>query len=185
MVQEPAEVRSAQGFEHWYETHFDYVWRSLRRLGVPSSDIGDLTHDVFVVAWKRRGIVDPERPLKAWLFGVAFRVAKAHRRRAWFRRVESDPDPEIADSRVTPEQALLIRAELRQLQAALARVPLRQRAVLLLHDFDEVPVGEAAAALGIPLKTAYSRLAAARTNFRRAFRQAELGNALVLRGDEP
>ncbi len=174
----------AQAFEYWYEKHFDYVWRSLRRLGVPQSDIGDLTHDVFVIAWRRRASVHPDRSLRAWLFGVAFRVAAAHRRRSWFRRVESEPDPQVADQGLTPEQTLVVRRELKRLQDALARVPLRQRAVLLLHDFDEVPAAEVAAALEVPLKTVYSRLAAGRKYFRRAFRQAELATAAYLQGDE-
>jgi RNA polymerase sigma-70 factor (ECF subfamily) len=177
-------LEQAQGFERWYEAHFDFVWRSLRRLGVPPSDVGDLTHDVFVVAWKRRGCVDPDR-LKGWLFGVAFRIAKAHRRRVWFRRVDPEPDLQLVDPSVTPEQATLIRAELRRLQEAIDRVPLRQRAVLVLHDFEEVPVADAAAALGIPVKTAYSRLAAGRKHFRRSLRQAELAREASAQGEEP
>lgn len=182
---ELGKLQVVEGFEHWYETHFDYVWRSLRRLGVPLSDIGDLTHDVFVVAWQRRGSLDPERPLRAWLFGVAFRVASAHRRRSWFSRTDLEPEPQIADPGLTPEQATLIRAELAQLQAAIAKVPLRHRAVLLLHDFDEVPVADVAVALEVPLKTAYSRLAAGRKYFRRALRQAELEALAFPYGAEP
>jgi RNA polymerase sigma-70 factor (ECF subfamily) len=99
--------------------------------------------------------------------------------------VESEPGPPAVDPHLTPEQALLLQADLRRLQDAIAKVPLRLRAVLLLHDFDEVPVAEAAAALGIPVKTAYSRLAAARKRFRQAFRQAELGPLASPAGDEP
>lgn len=163
-----------------YDEHFDYVWRSLKRLGIPSADLGDLTHDVFVVAWRQREVIDASRPLRPWLFGVAFRLAAAHRRKAWFRRIQAAPELDVEDPSLGPEQALIIQSELRRLQQALSRVPLRQRGILLLHDFDEVPMSDAATALGIPLKTAYSRLAAGRRRFRQAFRQAEL-EAIELR----
>lgn len=161
-------------FEQEYEAHFAYVWRALRRMGVRYGDLADLTHDVFVVAWKQRLALDTERSLRPWLFGVAFRVASAHRRRAWFRSECVEPVVDLEDPNLGPEQQAILRAELLRLQQALSRVPLRQRAVLLLHDFDEVPMTEAADALGLPLKTAYSRLAAGRKRFRQALRQAEL-----------
>lgn len=161
-------------FERVYDGHFAYVWRSLRRLGVPASDLVDLTHDVFFIAWKQRQDIDPRRPLRPWLFGVAFRVAAAHRRKFWLRGVQGEPNPHIEDPGLGPEQQTMVRAELRRLQQALSKVPLRHRGALLLHDFDEVPMSEVAVALGLPLKTAYSRLAAGRKRFRQAFRQAEL-----------
>jgi RNA polymerase sigma-70 factor, ECF subfamily len=174
-----ANSNSAQGatdarFEREYEAHFSYVWRSLRRMGVRHCDLGDLTHDVFVVAWKQRAVLDADRSLRPWLFGVAFRVASSHRRRSWFRRECVEPELEFEDPNLGPEQQTVLKAELRQLQQALCRVPLRHRAVLLLHDFDEIPMTEAAQALGLPLKTAYSRLAAGRKRFRQVLRQAEL-----------
>src|SRR5690606_825587 len=137
-------------------------------------DLVDLTHDVFFIAWKQRHGIDPQRPLRPWLFGVAFRVAAAHRRKFWLRATQTEPDLHLEDPGLGPEQRAIVRAELRRLQQALAKVPLRHRGVLLLHDFDEIPMSQAAVALGLPLKTAYSRLAAGRKRFRQAFRQAEL-----------
>lgn len=161
-------------FDVWYEAHFDYVWRSLKRLGVAQADLGDLTHDVFVVAWRQRDVIDPTRPLRPWLFGVCFRTASAHRRRSWFKFGKHAVANEPADWRPSPEHAALVRAELEALNLALAEVPIKQRAVLLLHDFDEAPATEVASALGIPLKTVYSRLDAGRKRFRQCYRQQEL-----------
>lgn len=166
--------RAWEEFDAWYEVHFDYVWRSLKRLGVRAADVSDLTHDVFVVAWRQRTQLDPERPVRSWLFGVCFRLASSYRRRAWFRYVRFSTDDESTDWRPGPELATVMKAELTALQHALAEVPFKQRAVLLLHDFDEVPVAEVASALGIPPKTVYSRLDAARKRFRQAYRQQEL-----------
>ncbi len=164
----------AANFRGWYEAHVGYVWSSLRRLGIPIGDVPDLCHDVFVVAWKQRDQLEPERPLKPWLFAVAYRIASSYRRRNWFRkRSDHEFETEIAPG-ADPEQQALLRAELVRLQAALDQVPLKIRGVLLLHDFDEIPLREIALALELPLQTTYSRLSVARKCFRRAYRQHEL-----------
>ena len=161
------------GFERWYCEHFDYVWNTLRRLGAATRDVPDLAHDVFLVAWQQQATLDQTRSIRPWLFGVAFRVHSAHRRRAWFRlRTYLEP-PEPADPALDPERRALVDHELRLVNNALDRVGLPQRAVLLLHDFDQVEMNEVATALGISRKTAYSRLAAARARFRRAYRQLQ------------
>ncbi len=36
-------------FGEVYAQHFRFVWRSLRRLGVPESDVADAVQDVFLV----------------------------------------------------------------------------------------------------------------------------------------
>ena len=65
-----------------YTTHFRHVWHSLRRIGVPWADLEDAAHDVFVVVHRRLTDFDPERPIKPWLSGIAYRVASDRRRKA-------------------------------------------------------------------------------------------------------
>ncbi|HEX2731834.1 MAG TPA: sigma-70 family RNA polymerase sigma factor [Polyangiaceae bacterium] len=169
----------AAEFFGWYEANIDYVWRTLRRLGIPAADLADLSHDVFVVAWKQRAEIDPERPVKPWLFGVTFRVAANHRRRGWFRWRHDHELDSLTAPGLDPEQHAQLRAELEQLDAALSELPLKLRAVLLLHDFDEASPKDIRAALGIPLQTVYSRLAAARKRFQQAFRKAAFGPKMI------
>lgn len=161
-------------FRAWYQAHVSYVWGSLRRLGVPSSDVPDVCHDVFVLAWKQRAQLDPQRSVKPWLFAVAYRMAASYRRRHWFRKRSDQEFETLAAPGADPEQQVLLRAELQRLQSALDQVPLGLRGVLLLHDFDEVPLHEIALVLKLPLQTTYSRLNSARKRFRQAFRQREL-----------
>src|SRR5207248_2142231 len=68
-----------------YEAQFGYVWHSLRRLGVRERDLEDLAHDVFVAFYRGIEGYDRARPVKPWLFGIAFRVASDYRRRAQHR----------------------------------------------------------------------------------------------------
>jgi RNA polymerase sigma-70 factor (ECF subfamily) len=151
-----------------FEAEFAWVWRTLQRFGVRSSDLEDLTHDVFVVFHARRAEYDASRPIRPWLMGIAFRVASDYRRRAFRRKELLHETEEPADSKPGPEHATE-RARSRQLLlAAFESVEPDRLGILLLHDVDEVPVPQIAEALGIPLNTAYSRLRLARRELQEA-----------------
>jgi len=58
-------------FETVYQHHFDFVWRSLRRLGVQEGTIDDAAQDVFVIAHQRLSTFRGDSSVKTWLFGIA------------------------------------------------------------------------------------------------------------------
>ncbi len=64
--------------------------------------------------------------------------------------------------------------------AALQSLDLDRRVVFILHDLEEQPMSEIAAALDVPAKTLYSRLASAREQFTAAVRRLRLQ-----RGEHP
>jgi RNA polymerase sigma-70 factor, ECF subfamily len=143
-----------------YQRELDYLIRTLRRLGVDQEDVEDLAHEVFLVLRRTWHQFDPTRALKPYLFGIAFRVAASHRRKRWREvpfAIVDEPDRAPAPDRAV--EAIQARAIVLE---ALNRIPLKRRAVLVMHDLDEVPVQVVAAALSIPLFTAYSRLRKAR-----------------------
>jgi RNA polymerase sigma-70 factor (ECF subfamily) len=149
-----------------YLLEFDYLCRSLQRLGVRHPDIEDLAHEVFLVLSRKWCDYNPSRPLRPYIFGVAFRIASQYRRRQ-LREVPCDV-PDVADPHAQPDTALSS-AEARALVLnALEKVPLARRAVFVMHDLDETPMREIAKSLHIPLFTAYSRLRKARQEFERA-----------------
>jgi RNA polymerase sigma-70 factor (ECF subfamily) len=69
-----------------YREHFAFVWRSLRRLGVPEHSLEDLTQDVFIVAWRRMRDFEGRSSLRTWLFGISLRVYRTRRRGEWRQR---------------------------------------------------------------------------------------------------
>src|SRR5688500_6597311 len=93
-------------FQSVYQAEVSYVWESLRRLGVHPADIEDLAHDVFVTAYDRLDDYDPSRPIRPWLFGIAYRVALDHRRSARVRREVIEEVPESAHDGPTPAEML-------------------------------------------------------------------------------
>lgn len=154
-----------------YQRELDYLMRTLQRLGVASEDLEDLTHEVFLVlrcTWQR---YDPERALRPYLFGIAFRVASSHRRRHW--REKSYASIEGEDLAPVPDEAVEASQARALVLAALQRIPLRRRVVLVMHELDEIPMRDVASALEIPLSTAYSRLHKARRELEVALRRAE------------
>jgi RNA polymerase sigma-70 factor (ECF subfamily) len=175
-VQRPAE--DARDFRRMYDDHVAFVWRNLRRLGVPESEADDRTQEVFVIAHRRFGEFEERgHGPRAWLFAIALRVAsdaRRHRRR----------HPEVLDSRLAvdresaaplPSDAIERRQQLSLLDAALSSIDLGKRAVLVLHEIEEMTAPDIARVLGVPINTVYSRLRVGR---------AELERALTCRGGE-
>ncbi len=158
-----------------YRAEGEYVWNSLRRLGVAAADLEDLTHEVFIVALGRLSSYDPARPLRPWLFGIAARVA-GHHQRWWRRRREVGGElPELEDGGRPADEELADRQARALLVRALGQLKLERRSVLILHEIDGVAVPQIAEALGIPLNTAYSRLRLGRAELAVAVRRLARG----------
>jgi RNA polymerase sigma-70 factor (ECF subfamily) len=139
-----------------FQLEVDYIERSLRRLGVRR-------HEVFLALYGTWHKYDSSRPLRPYLFGIAFRVAAAHHRKT--RRELPCALSDIDDSAPRPDQALQTKQARALVLIALERIPLLRRAVFVMHDIDEVGMRDIASTLSIPLFTAYSRLRKARKEF--------------------
>lgn len=164
----PAPERD-RAFREIFDGEASYVWHTLRRLGVRPADLPDVSHDVFVTVYRRLADYDTSRPLRPWVFGVAFRVASDYRRLAHHRReVSCDTIEQIRDEAPGAEQAVATREERDLVIEALESIDLEQRAVMVMHDLDGHAMPVIADALSIPINTAYSRLRLARERFRAA-----------------
>lgn len=146
-----------------FQLEFDYLIRSLARLGVPRSDVEDLAHEVFLVLYRSWDKYDPSRPFRAYLFGIAFRVARNHLRKRTKEVLR--PVIEIDDFSNWPDRELEARQQRLLALKALEHVPLLRRAVLVMHDIDEIPMAEIADTLSMHRFTGYSRLRKARKEF--------------------
>jgi RNA polymerase sigma-70 factor (ECF subfamily) len=166
----PAHAREVK-FRAMYDTHVDFVWRNLRRLGVPTAEADDRAQEVFVIAHRRFDqFEDRGHGPRAWLFQIVLRVASDARRHR--RRHPEDPDGGVAEAREStePQQTaeLARREALDCLDRALATIDVNRRAVLVLHEIEEMTAPEIADVLNIPLNTVYSRLRVARVELEQA-----------------
>lgn len=148
-----------------YTAEFAWVYRTLRRLGGRERDLEDLAHDVFIVVHRRLGDYDPQRPLRPWLMGIAFRVVSDYRRRASFGAEELSEAAADTASAPRQEEAVAARERRELVLAALDALDLDQRAVFVAHELDGTAIPELADALGVSVNTLYSRLRLARPRF--------------------
>lgn len=151
-------------FATLYKQNLDYVWQSLRRLGVPSADLEDLAHEVFLVVHRRLADYDRSRPLRPWLFGISYRVASEQRRKHARRGAATElPDADVAaPSEVSPLKQTVKREAIALARKALDAVDDDARAVFILAELDGIAVTDVAVSLDIPVNTAYTRLRRAR-----------------------
>lgn len=155
-VLDSAKLRALQ------EEHFEFLWRSLRRLGVPEADVDDAVQQVFLVAARR--VIQPGAE-RAFLFSTALRVASHARRTLRRRRESGDAVPEQTDGTPSPEELLDQRRARALLDDVLEELPLDVRAVFILFELEEMTVVEIATLIGIPAGTAASRLRRGRELF--------------------
>jgi len=156
-------------FEEVYEAWFDFVWRSVRRLGVPDAAVDDAVQDVFLVVHRRLGDFEGRSTVKTWLFGIAIRVAKDHRRAAR-RRGPSDPlrESQLDAPDDSPMEEAAKAEALMVLHSMLDQLPDDRRAVFVMAELEQMSVPEIAEALEVNTNTVYSRLRLAREQFDKA-----------------
>lgn len=150
------------------EGHFDFVWRSLRRLGVDAGDADDGAQQVFLVVSRKLDLIEPGAE-RAFLFGTAMRVASdARRSRRRRREVASDGEQaERADTAPLADETLDRQRARALLDEVLEALPMDLRAVFVLYELEELTVPEIAHLLELPAGTAASRLRRAREEFQR------------------
>jgi RNA polymerase sigma-70 factor (ECF subfamily) len=147
------------------------AWRALRRLGVRESDLDDVSQEVFLVVHRRLGEFEARSSVRTWVYGICLRVAADYRRRPHLRRERA---LEEAPERVTPaaqHDEIERRQALAWLDGVLDRLDDAKRAVFVLHEIEQLPIAEVAAAADCPVQTAYSRLYAARKHVEAAARR--------------
>lgn len=158
--------------------HFNFIWRSLQRLGVPPADVDDCVQQVFLVASRRLSII-AEGSEQGFLFGTALNVAAEARRNNARRRDVPATDGVEAYDPAPPPDELADRARARALlDKVLEAMPMDLRAAFVLYELEEMPIHTIASFLNIPTGTAASRLRRARTEFQRLVTRLNATGAL-------
>jgi RNA polymerase sigma-70 factor (ECF subfamily) len=154
--------------------HFDFTWRSLRRLGVAPGDVDDAAQQVFIVMSRRLADV-PEGRERAFLFSTAVRVA-SEARRTYRRRHEADAEiPDTPDGAPSVEDLVDQRRARVLLNELLEEMPMELRTVFILFELEQMSRTEVARILGLPPGTVASRLSKARAIFEEKLAASEGG----------
>ena len=166
---------ASERFDEVYEAHVDFVWRNVRRLGVPDFGADDVVQSVFVVIFRRLDGFDGRASLRTWIYAIVLRTVREYRRSMRRKSPHAsdpvDPGTLSAPSEERPD-AMAGRAEAaRVVQELLDGLEDDKREVFVLAELERLTLREIAAILGEPAGTIATRLRAARADFEHAARR--------------
>ena len=153
--------------ETLFARHHGEIYAYLMRMMRDPEMAADMTQDAFVKAYKNYASLEKPENARAWLYQIAHRVALDEIRRRKIIRFL----PWTGESKGSAPSAehLVMEARLSgDMQRALARIPERQRAALLLAELHDLTGLELAAALGVSHVAARALLTRARESLRQA-----------------
>jgi RNA polymerase sigma-70 factor, ECF subfamily len=151
----------------------DAVYRLTSAILGDEADARDAAQETFVAAWRELPRLRDSDKFEAWLQRVAVNASRMTLRARGRRRVREIPSSQVdaLANRAAPGRGVADDAAV--LDAALRRLTIDQRSILVLHHLEGQPLAAIAAVLEIPLGTAKSRLFNARRALESALRAEE------------
>jgi RNA polymerase sigma-70 factor (ECF subfamily) len=179
----PAAPAPPVGFDAVYDECFDFVWRTVRRLGVAEESVDDVTQEVFFAVHRKLPDFAGRSSLRTWLFSIVLHVVR-HHRRSWRRKdaqrapAEATTIDELPDRRSQgPLQAAETADNVRLLDRLLRELDDDKREVFVLAHLEQMTAPEIAEVIGENVNTVYSRLRAARDQFEQALERQRARDA--------
>lgn len=148
-------------FRTLLEKHRNPLVHFLQRMVQDAGASEELAQEVFLRIYRSRLSYEPSAKFTTWMFRIASHVAlnwlrdEKHERSA--SRIDgsrkgNDPDGElpareVRDQRPTAEQSLVGESRLSEIRSAIASLPAKQRAAVLMHKYEEMEYSQIAKAL--------------------------------------
>jgi len=166
--EDPAEAEFRELYERCHRPVLAYFQRRL-----PRSEAFDATEEVFLVVWRRLNDVPDGDGALPWLYGIAHNVLlnqqrSARRERRLKSRLASDPIPPMPDT----AQQIVDQAEQEAVVSSLSTLPYRDREILRLTYWEELPHAQIADVLGCSVGAVDVRLHRAKRRLRKALARA-------------
>lgn len=148
-----------------YEAHFDFAWRTARRLGLPEADVEDAVQDAFRIAWEQLDRFTWGR-FTTWLYSIVANVVSERLRRTRVREFFGSllGRPAIDSSLEAQVEA---RSTLRLVDQVLRKLSREKREVFALFEIEGLTHQEIAELTGVKVETIRTRLHYARRDFER------------------
>jgi RNA polymerase sigma-70 factor, ECF subfamily len=152
---------SVESFNELFLRYKQPIYGFFRRRTADPHHAEELSQETFLVLLRAAARYEPRALFRTYLYAIAFKILRAHRRKTAFRATffgqpKSIPDPAKQDA---TESALWVRRAVEKLDSL-------DREVLLLREFEQLSYAEIADLLQLPLNTVRSRLFRARTALR-------------------
>jgi RNA polymerase sigma-70 factor, ECF subfamily len=158
---------NTDAFLKLFEAHYQAIYRFAYRLTNAAEIAEDVTQECFVQLIREPRFDQKRGPLRQYLYGIA-RNLVLQRRRVTGREVNWDDTTEGNwEAGVGPANAATSLDVGAAVQAALSALPPLQREAIILCEFEELSLADAAAVLGTDLGTLKGRIHRAREGLRR------------------
>ncbi len=145
-----------ESFRLLLEKHRNPVIRFVYRMVQDQAISEELAQEVFLRVYKSRGTYEPTARFTTWLFRIATHLAlnwlRDGRNERGHRRLDDEgngdmPVREVADRKPSVEQRMVYQTRLQEVRDAIALLPEKQRAAVLMHKYEEMEYAQIAQAL--------------------------------------
>ncbi|RQW13865.1 RNA polymerase sigma factor [Paenibacillus rhizophilus] len=142
-----------------FEDHSSYIYGVALMITKSPAMADDVTQETFLRAFGKYHLYDSSRPIRPWLYRIAINITRSMQRKLrWQSLFGYVPERESGDSL---EHIILDHERHAELWEAVSGLSKKQREVITLHYYAELPLRETAETLGISIGTCKSRLNAA------------------------
>jgi RNA polymerase sigma-70 factor, ECF subfamily len=152
---------SAEAFTELFSRYKQPLFGFFRRRVSDPTHAEELTQETFLALLRAVSRYEPRALFRTYLYAIAFKILRAHRRKAAFRAAFLGTAPAFREpvARDSADTSFLVRH-------ALAKLDSTDREVLLLREFEQLSYTEIACVLELPVNTVRSRLFRARMALR-------------------
>ncbi|MDR1382918.1 MAG: RNA polymerase sigma factor [Planctomycetaceae bacterium] len=123
-------------------------------------DARDALQETFIRCWKHRDSLHEIQNIRAWIFRIAYNIARDVRKSAWRKRRQALPydENEILSHKTKVDDAMIQSEELKQFRRAIRSLDNEEKEVFLLRQNGNLTFEQIAQTLNIPLGTAKTRM---------------------------
>ena len=137
------------------EKHRSSVVHFLYRMVQNHAVAEELAQEVFLRVYRARGTYEPTAKFTTWLFRIATHLAlnalRDGKNERCQERLDDDssdlPARQVFDRRPSVEQQMVYRVKLEEVRSAIAALPEKQRAAVLMHKYEEMEYSQIATVL--------------------------------------
>lgn len=155
---------SRTAFEALFERYRQAIWAFFRRRAADPGRAEELAQDTFVAVLDGAARYNARGSFRSYLFGIAYNVLLADRRKAVRRATDALEIDPAAPNSGDPDRAIWVRD-------ALARLDQDDREILMLREYEQLSYQEIADVRGAPLNTVRSQLFRARATLKTLLEQ--------------
>ncbi|MFD0792059.1 RNA polymerase sigma factor [Mucilaginibacter litoreus] len=143
-----------RAFTYFYDSHSAVIYRKLKKMVRVEELADELLQDVFVRLWDKRHLIDPEKPLRAYLFLIAQNlVYDFYRKLNRDERLQTAVLKDFTESYLHTEEELFAKETEELLHKAIDQLPAQQQLVFRLCKLEGKTYQQVSQELGISTAT--------------------------------